>query len=134
MCLITFAWQMHAHYDLIMAANRDEFFARPSSAAHWWTDASGIYGGRDERAGGAWCAADTSGRIAAVTNVHTAEHDPHWRSRGWLVQAALGQNDSLTRHAAALGEQKQAYGPFNLLLAEQDELLFLSNRGQQQQL
>src|SRR5699024_5122083 len=89
MCLIVLAWQAHPRYDLIVAANRDEFHERPARAAHWWTDAPMVFGGRDERAGGAWCAVDRDGRFAAVTNVREPLAPGHLRSRGALVHDAL---------------------------------------------
>lgn len=132
MCLITVAWKIHPRYDLVVAANRDEFHDRPARAAHWWPDAPGVYGGRDERAGGAWCAADTTGRFAAVTNVREPGARTDLRSRGALVYEALSQPEPLARHARRIWAERNDYGPFNLLLADRDELLFLSNRGERQ--
>ncbi|WP_153117468.1 NRDE family protein [Rhodocyclus tenuis] len=54
MCLIVLAWQAHPDYPLLVAANRDEFFARPSAAAAFWDDAPAVFGGRDLQAGGSW--------------------------------------------------------------------------------
>lgn len=134
MCLIAFAWQTHPRYDLIVAANRDEFHDRPTRAAHWWPDAPAVYGGRDERAGGAWCAADRSGRFTAVTNVREpGVRSSDVRSRGALVYDALAQPGSVGDYARDIADERTTYGPFNLLLADNDELLFLSNRGAQQQ-
>jgi uncharacterized protein with NRDE domain len=81
MCLIAFAWRAHPELDLIVAANRDEFHARPTEAAHWWQQPAEAFGGRDLQAGGAWCAADRHGRFAAVTNVHAISNGcwgDHW--------------------------------------------------------
>jgi len=39
MCLILFAFEQHAEYPLIVIANRDEYYARPTRSAHWWDDA-----------------------------------------------------------------------------------------------
>lgn len=52
MCLIVLAWQAHPDYPLVVAANRDEFHARPSAAMARWPDAPHIIGGRDLEAGG----------------------------------------------------------------------------------
>lgn len=133
MCLIAFAWQAHPRYDLIIAANRDEFHDRPSRAAHWWPEANTVYGGRDERAGGAWCAADRYARFAAVTNVREPDVRRDLRTRGALVYDALTQNDTLDAYASGLASRRHAYGPFNLLLADTQALIFLSNRGARQQ-
>lgn len=132
MCLIAFAWQTHPRYDLIVAANRDEFYQRPTQAAHWWRDAASVYGGRDERAGGAWCAADRGGRFAAVTNVREPGMRTGLRSRGALVQDGLVGAGTLTNYRQDIARRRNEYGPFNLLLGDCDRLLFLSNRGAQQ--
>ena len=39
MCLILFAYRVRADAPLIVAANRDEFYARPAAFAHRWDDA-----------------------------------------------------------------------------------------------
>lgn len=49
MCLIVFAWQPGAARPLIVAANRDEFYARPTQALAAWEDAPGVHAGRDLR-------------------------------------------------------------------------------------
>ena len=58
MCLLVLAWRCHPRYRLVVAANRDEFHARPAAALAPWDDAAGIVGGRDLTAGGAWFAID----------------------------------------------------------------------------
>ena len=54
MCLILVAWRRHADFPLVVAANRDEFHARPASAAAFWKDHPAILGGRDLQAQGTW--------------------------------------------------------------------------------
>ena len=54
MCLIVFAWQMLPSTPLVAAANRDEFYDRPTALANWWDDHPHIYAGRDLQAGGTW--------------------------------------------------------------------------------
>src|SRR5712691_2616136 len=84
MCLIAIA--LHASkYPLVIAANRDEDYARPTLAAHFWTDAPNILGGRDALHGGSWLAMTRAGRFAAVTNLRGSVRDPQKRSRGELV-------------------------------------------------
>lgn len=81
MCLIVLAWQVHPDYPLLVAANRDEFFARPSAAAAFWDDAPAVFAGRDLQAGGSWLgitrprSIDLAARLApAVCGADTA-HD-----------------------------------------------------------
>jgi len=68
MCLILLAWEMHAVYPLILAANRDEFYERPSAPAAFWAGAPDLLAGRDLKAGGTWLGITRSGRLAAITN------------------------------------------------------------------
>jgi uncharacterized protein with NRDE domain len=52
MCLIVLAWRAHPDHPLIVAANRDEFHARPAAAAAFWQDRPAILAGRDLKAKG----------------------------------------------------------------------------------
>ena len=86
MCLIVFAWRAHPEYPLVVAANRDEFFDRPTAAAQWWGEESQWLGGRDLRAGGTWMGISRNGRFAALTNYRDpSEKKPGAPSRGGLV-------------------------------------------------
>src|SRR5262249_28732879 len=64
MCLLLIAFDSHPDYTLIVAANRDEFYDRPSTAAAFWADAPWVVGGRDLKAGGTWLGIDRCGRFA----------------------------------------------------------------------
>ena len=68
MCLIALAWRMRADLPLVVAANRDEFYDRPTRAAHAWDDAPHVIGGRDLRAGGSWLAASRGGRLPQLSD------------------------------------------------------------------
>ena len=68
MCLIAVGWRLRTDYPVMLAANRDEFFARPSAPAGFWADHPDILAGRDLQQGGTWLGLTRSGRIAAVTN------------------------------------------------------------------
>ena len=65
MCLIVLAWRVHPEFPLIVAANRDEFHARPAAPAGFWKDQPGILAGRDLQARGTWMGVSRSGRFAA---------------------------------------------------------------------
>ncbi len=126
MCLAVFALASHPRYPWVLAANRDEFYARPSAALDWWPDAP-LLGGRDLHAGGSWLALHRSGRLALVTNVREPQvaPPPEAASRGELVLQAL------QRPAPALDELRQApRAGFNLLWADlkAGEAHWLSNR------
>lgn len=130
MCLIAIAWRAHPRYPLVLVANRDEAFGRPTAPLDFWDDAPGLLAGRDLRDGGTWLGVEHRGRLAAVTNVRQTPAEPARRSRGSLtVDFLLGQR-SATAHAQALLADAADYGPFNLLLWDRVELVYVSNRPQ----
>lgn len=119
MCLIVFAWQSHPEYPFVLAGNRDEFYARPTEAAHWWPDSPGVLAGRDQKAGGTWCGIASSGRFAALTNFRgPSEGNALAPSRGALVSDYLAGRHSAANYLAGLATSKARYNGFNLLLAE----------------
>jgi uncharacterized protein with NRDE domain len=130
MCLILFAWRQHAEYPLIVIANRDEYYARPSRDAHWWDDAD-IFGGRDLEAGGTWLGVDRRGRFAAVTNVREpGSMQAGKRTRGELTRDFLAGADDAETYLRRLHPRSQDYAGFNLLLGDAQALWFYSNREQ----
>lgn len=128
MCLIAFAWQAHPEFDLIVAANRDEFHGRPSQAAHWWQDAPDVLAGRDLLANGTWFAVGRDGRFATVTNYREQSFTRgSYMSRGGLVaDFVIGQSRPSKFSEAIDGDD---YAGFNLLTANADALGYVSNRG-----
>ena len=128
MCLILFAYRQHADYPLVVIANRDEYYARPTRNAHWWDDAD-IFGGRDLEAGGTWLGVNRDGHFAAVTNVREpGSMSPGNKSRGELTRGFLSANQSPEEYIQQLSTHDQEYAGFNLLLADQQGTWFYSNR------
>ena len=127
MCLILFAYRLTPGQPLIVAANRDEFYARPSAAAHWWEDAPGLLAGRDLEAGGTWLGIEANGRFAALTNFTHPDRPPPPRSRGALVTDFLRGAEASADYAASI--QGELYQGFNLLLWDGRTLACASNRG-----
>jgi uncharacterized protein with NRDE domain len=127
MCLILFAYRVHADAPLVVAANRDEFYARPTAAARFWTDAPTILAGRDLQAGGTWLGVDRRGRFAAVTNYR--EEPPATAppgSRGELTAAFLEGDAAAADYARAIDPDR--YRGFSLLLFDGTSLVCASNR------
>ncbi len=119
MCLIIFSWQQHADHPLILVANRDERYARPTQQLQRWQEIPEIIGGRDLQAGGSWLAVNRQGRFAAVTNVR----DPRpvsqdARSRGKLITDCLTSDLSLADWLGRLRHTRQEYAGFNLLVGD----------------
>ncbi|TAE23796.1 MAG: NRDE family protein [Candidatus Kapaibacterium sp.] len=117
MCLLLFALDAHPAYKLVLAANRDEFTARPSHEAHFWHDYPNVLGGRDEEAGGTWLGITQSGRFTALTNFRDiANINPNAPSRGRLTQTFLTHPEMSTSNFAALLERTGTlYNGFNIL-------------------
>ena len=126
MCLILVAWQVHPGHPLVVAANRDEFHARPSAPAAPWAEDPRVLGGRDLEAGGTWLGVREDGRFAAVTNVREPGAAKGPRSRGELPRDFLLGDQPPGAFAA--GVDGGRYSGFNLLLADAGELCYLSNR------
>jgi uncharacterized protein with NRDE domain len=128
MCLIVFAWRPSHPLPLVLAANRDEFYDRPSQPLAPWKDAPGIYGGRDLQAGGTWLAAGPQGRYAALTNIRDPRQPPFGRSRGELPVQFLRGELGPEAFLAELAERAEDYSAFNLLVGDARQLWLLNSR------
>ena len=129
MCLILFALDEHPDYPLVLAANRDEFLARPTAPAGPWRDHPDILGGRDLTAGGTWLAVSRRGRLAAVTNVREpGRFRSDARSRGELVTGLLDVSQPAQSYLGAV--DGALYNGYNLLAYDGQELLYGSNRSE----
>ncbi len=131
MCLILFSWLESKEFPLIMAANRDERYQRPTSPLHHWQHPAGVVGGRDQLAGGSWLAVSQTGRFAAITNVRDpqpVEHDAP--SRGELVTRFLQSDLSTDKWLENLVHEGAEYAGFNLLAGDlgKEQLFWYSNR------
>jgi uncharacterized protein with NRDE domain len=128
-CLVLIALDRHPDYSLIVAANRDEFYDRPTAAADFWTDRPWILGGRDLEAGGTWLGVDRRGRFAAVTNYRQGEREPAApQSRGLLVSEYLAADLTARDHVEHVARDAAQYNGFNLIAGEGRELYYFSNR------
>lgn len=129
MCLIVLAYRAHPQFPLIFGGNRDEFFARPTSPADYWSDAPHVLGGRDKVAGGTWFGVTRNGRFAAVTNFRDpAQRHPNPRSRGLLVSEFLRGSIPTNQFAAQLDAERDTYDGFNVLFGDRDSAWYVTNR------
>jgi uncharacterized protein with NRDE domain len=127
MCLILFSYNTHPDYRLILAANRDEFYDRPTSALGFWDNAEHILAGRDLKSKGTWLGISKNSRIAAVTNYRSPMAiKENARSRGLLVSGCLAEKNlkSYLEHIKATGNH---YSGFNLLAGNRTNLFWYSN-------
>jgi uncharacterized protein with NRDE domain len=127
MCLVVLSLGQHPDFPLILAANRDEFYARPTRDADWWPDRPDVIGGRDLQAGGTWLAAHRGGRFATVTNFGEARRpEPRQLSRGLLVTGFLDGDLNPADYLDTI--DGDAYAGFNLIVGDSREVAYLSNR------
>jgi uncharacterized protein with NRDE domain len=130
MCLIAFALGQNTHFPLVLAANRDEFYGRPTAGMQWWTTDQGteILAGRDLQSGGTWLAISRDGRVTAVTNVREIATETGYRSRGELPLRAL--QEPLPGLQASLRDEAEHYAGFNLTMLTDTSGWYYSNRDQ----
>lgn len=95
MCLILFSYQMHPDYRLILAANRDEFYNRPTDPLDHWADHPDVLAGRDLKGKETWLGITRTGRIAAITNFREPGVQIKMApSRGILIRDYLTANSA----------------------------------------
>jgi len=128
MCLIIFGLEAHPQYKLVLIANRDEFYARPSMAAHFWEEHPHLLAGKDLQGGGTWLGINKKGKFSALTNYR----DPlnirtDTPSRGELnTNYLLGDADPL-KYMFRVQFKASQYNGFNLLTGDKDDLFYYSN-------
>lgn len=128
MCLILFSWKTHPKYKLIVAANRDEFYARPTAPADFWPDQPTILAGKDLKAGGTWLGIEKAGYFAAVTNYRDLSSvKENATSRGALIKNYLLSGNKPEDYLKEIAENKDHYNGFNLLVSDLKELYYYSN-------
>ncbi|MBM9603506.1 NRDE family protein [Desulfopila inferna] len=129
MCIILFSYKSTPGYRFILAANRDEFHLRPTAPLCWWGDDQQILGGRDLQAGGTWLGVNRQGKFAALTNYREmVQNSVSARSRGEIIPHFLTENDDYQNFLQTLAAEDQSYRGFNLLLGDEEELYYYSNR------
>lgn len=130
MCIIAFQYKTHPQYDLIVAANRDEFYERPAKPVYEWTHTTPrIIAGQDELEKGTWLGINEHGRFAALTNYR----DPSLQekrdiSRGHIVTHFLtSEHVSAEQFSYHLQQNKERYGPFNAIMYDGEKLFHYNN-------
>lgn len=122
MCVVAIALNAHPQWRVVLAANRDEYHARPSAAlARWEGDDAHVIAGRDLLSGGTWLGVSEQGRLAVVTNIRTGSlPDPDKRSRGALIADFL-------RGQGPFGDL-DAFNPFSLFAVDTNSARLVANR------
>ena len=133
MCVIFFGYEIHPDYPLLLLANRDEFYQRPTASARQWVDFPEIFAGRDLVGGGTWLGITKQGRVAAVTNYREPGAPKGTVSRGHLVADFLKSDMPAGEYMNEVESRRHDYSGFNLLAGEfkakHSDLFYFSNRG-----
>jgi uncharacterized protein with NRDE domain len=131
MCTLVILRRPCATWPLLLAANRDELYSRPSlRPGRHWPDRLHIRAGLDLRAGGAWLGVNDAGVIAGLLNRYgTFQPDPGSRSRGDIVLRALDHATACHAAEAFAAVDPTGWRPFNLIVADADEAFWLCHKG-----
>lgn len=130
MCLILMSYDQHPVYQMVFAANRDEFYDRPTQPLTLWEDVPGVFAGRDLKSNGTWLGVTRAGRFAAITNYREpARHIPQAPSRGLLVSGFLTGSEAAQTYLQRIAARGYQYNGFNLLVGDESGLWYYSNRG-----
>jgi uncharacterized protein with NRDE domain len=131
MCLLVLAWNVHPDYRLVLAANRDEFHARPAKALGWWQSPR-MLAGQDLQAGGTWLGTAPGGRFGVITNFRDLDGPLSGApSRGRLIPEYMGSGAGARTFAAGLESRLGRYSGFNLLIGDPAHLYYITNRAAQ---
>ncbi|HAK53171.1 MAG TPA: hypothetical protein DCM54_14900 [Gammaproteobacteria bacterium] len=129
MCLVLFAIAPLDHYRFVVAANRDEYYERPTRPATFWPENPEILAGKDLSMGGTWMGVTKSGRFAAVTNFRETPASPvPPLSRGEITTHFLESSDPAEAYLDNLATRASMYRGFNLILGDGDNFFYYSNQ------
>ena len=128
MCLILLAYKQHPKYKLILIANRDEFYERPTKEAQWWSSKEEILAGKDLEGGGSWLGINRSGKFAALTNYRDPFNIKNKApTRGHLVTNYLENRQDDITYMGSLERRGHSYNGFNLLFGDANQVNYYSN-------
>jgi uncharacterized protein with NRDE domain len=123
MCTVLLGYRCLSGEPLVVVANRDEWFHRPTQRLHRWPE--GLWAGRDLTAGGTWMGLSPEGRFAVLTNIRQQEKEQSMPvSRGQLVVKVLKDSRPLGEIFGELRDHKRQLAPFNLLALDPGEGFF----------
>ncbi|MSR14972.1 MAG: NRDE family protein [Gammaproteobacteria bacterium] len=129
MCVLLLAYHAHPDYDLIVAANRDEFYDRPTAHAQFWRETPTLLAGRDLNAGGTWLGVNAAGHFAAVTNLRGGIAPSNRFSRGHLVRDFLNHPHTTHEYLSKISPLAANYAGCNLLIEDTQTLHWWSQAG-----
>ncbi len=130
MCLIFLSYKQHKEYPLVILANRDEFYKRPTLPANYWEENPNILGGKDLEGGGTWMGITRKGYFAMLTNYRDiANIKPYAPTRGKLVSDYLAGEFNPKEYLKALSKSGDLYNGYSLIAGSFNDPWYYSNYG-----
>ncbi len=102
----------------LLAANRDELYARPFSAPRPWVAETPFWAPRDEEEGGTWIGVNAAGLIAGITNRSRLAEEHGRSSRGHLVSGVLAAGGFDEAAAWLRARLSERHNPCQVLVAQ----------------
>jgi uncharacterized protein with NRDE domain len=128
-CTLAIYVRRFAEFPLVLAANRDEFLARPATAPMLLAAAPRVVGGRDLLAGGTWLGISERGIAAGLLNRRTVDAPIEGkRSRGLLLLEILAATSAAEATRALGAIDPDTYNAFTLLVADATTAVVAQNR------
>ena len=113
----------------MVAANRDEFIARPTASLDFIDGQKTVLAGKDLKGGGTWLGITAQLRFAAITNYRDpAANRTDVPSRGEILMNYLAGKRDAAGYIRHIAEQGDRYSGFNLVLGDGESLYYYSNR------
>jgi uncharacterized protein with NRDE domain len=119
-CTLALYFRCFDHYPLLLAANRDEHYDRPSAPPALWDGGPRILAGKDLRAGGTWLGVNEFGLLVGILNRRingTPLPANVARSRG-LLCAELLHTTSVEQAVSVIAQDRATYNPFTVVFAD----------------
>ena len=131
MCTLALYFRVFRDYPVVVAANRDEHYDRPSAPPGLLPSTPKILAGRDLRAGGTWLGVNEHGLLAGILNRRSnGDQSPPsaTRSRGLLCLDLLNLQSAAEACASLDGQSQHPYQPFTLVFSDQSEAWVAFNK------
>ena len=131
MCVLAVGVGVFRRFPIVVVANRDEYYDRPSGPPQLLLAAPRVFGGCDHRGGGTWLGINEHSLIAALTNRYSrVPENPGLPSRGQLCLKALSARSATAAIGLAAASAAEAeYNGFNLIVADRVSTWILTNVG-----
>jgi uncharacterized protein with NRDE domain len=127
-CTLAIYFQTSDDFPVVVAANRDEFFERPTTPPVQLSRDPWIVAGQDLVAGGTWLGVNGRNVVAGIVNRRSSTSpDPTRRSRGQLCLDVLRGASVAAARIAVERDPGTRYNPFNLLIASPEAASLTGN-------